>query len=346
MSKLLMAVAVGLVLCLAATFSMVPLAGCAGGPAEEGEIEVVEWGIQHERGPATYNSEALKGFAQIVSQRTNGGFKITIYDSKGLNIPWEEALDTVSTGAIPIIGSPTSYFGGTDPFFVAESLAGLITSVEKHQLFTAALHDMRAEAFAEYNVRELAHWPHDKQVWAAHKPLPKPADFKDTRLRVSSPDLVYIVAGLGGLPVTMAFNEIYVAMQRGVMEGFCTGVGAMHGISAWEIADYLTDMPMSQAGFVVIVNNDAYEALPDNYRAILQEEMYALQDRMYYLTKAKESEEQAFLVSQGMTYVEASPELRDAVASTAAGYWVKWANEGGPRCKEALQIAKELGYAQ
>jgi len=346
-SKLLIAVGVAAIICLTATLSMIPLAGCAGGPAEEeGEIEVVEWAIQHTRGPATYNSEALKGFAQIVSQRTNGGFKITIYDSQGLNIPWDEGLETCSTGAVPIFVSPTSYFGGLNQFFLAETLAGLINSVEAHSMYTAALFDLRAKVLAEYDVRELAHWPFDKQVWAAKKPLPKPEDFKDTRLRVASPDLAYIVDGLDGLPITMGFNEIYVAMQRGAMDGFCTGVGAMHGISAWEIADYLTDMTMSQAGEIVIVNNEAYEALPRDYRAILQEESYALQMRMYYLTKTMESEEQAFLISKGMTYVEASPELRKAILEIGAEYLTKWAQEGGPDCLEAYQLAQAIGYAK
>ncbi len=328
------------------------IAGCAAGPGEgeegqgEVQLELVEWGIQHTRGPATYNSVAYKEFAQIISDRTNGGFKITIYDSKGLNIPWEEGLESVSSGAVPIFGTPTSYMAGSNSFFLAESLAGMITSVEAHSLYTSSLFDLRAKVLDQYNVTELAHWPFDKQVWASSKPLPTLEDIKGTRIRVSSADLSYVIDGIGGLPISMAFNEIYVAMQRGAMDGFVTGVGAMHGISAWEVADYLTDMTMSQAGEILMVNDEAYAALPDSYRQVLQEETFAFQQRMYYLTKTKELEEQAFLISQGMTYVAPSQELRDAITEVGTAYWSKWAQDGGPDAKAAFQIAQQLGYAK
>lgn len=308
--------------------------------------QTVEWGLQHERGPATYNAEALKAFAEKVGERTNGGFKISIYDSGGMNIPWAEALNTVSTGANPIIGTPTSYLAGTDPFFLAESLAGLITSIERHQTYTAAIHDLRAQVLSNHGVRELAHWSHDKQVWAANKPLQTADDFRGARLRVASADLSALVTALGGSPVTMPITDVYVAMQRGAMEGFNTGVGAMHGLSAWEVASHLTDLPVSQAGFIVIVNEDAYQALPESYRTVLQEEMRSLQERMYYLTKINEEKEVQFLVDQGMILVEPTPELVETVATQAASYWDRWAQEGGANTQEALRIARELGYAR
>ena len=166
MKKVLAVIGITVIMSLIGAMSVVPLAGCAAGPGEEEEeAELVEWGIQHTRGPATYNSEAYKEFAQIISQRTNGGFKITIYDSKGLNIPWEEGLESVSSGAVPVFAIPTSYMGGTNPFFLAESLAGMITSVEAHALYSASIFDLRAKVFDQYNVTELAHWPFDKQVY-------------------------------------------------------------------------------------------------------------------------------------------------------------------------------------
>jgi TRAP-type C4-dicarboxylate transport system substrate-binding protein len=313
-------------------------------PAPPGKT--VEWNLQHERGPATYNAKALKDFAAQVAQRTGGGFKITIYDGGGLNIPWPEMLSSIQSGAIPIIGGPVAYMAGTDPFFLAESIAGLITSVENHQLYASAIFDLRTKVLAKYNAIELGHWPHDKQIWASRKPLVKPGDFKGVRLRVASPDLATLVRGLGGSPVTMPITEVYVAMQRGAMEGFATGPGAMRGISAWEIAGHLTDLVMSNGGFIVLANKAAYNGLPDSYKAVLREEMYALQLRMYHLTKVNETSEVEFLISKGMKLHKPSPELRDSVVKLVAPYWDKWAKESGPDAQEALKIARGLGFGR
>jgi TRAP-type C4-dicarboxylate transport system substrate-binding protein len=306
----------------------------------------VEWNLQHERGPATYNAKALKDFASKVAQRTGGGFKITIYDAGGLNIPWPEMLSSVQSGAIPVIGGPVAYMAGTDPFFLAESIAGLVTSVETHELFTSAIFDLRSKVLAKHNAVELAHWPHDKQIWASRKPLIKPADFKGARVRVASPDLAALLRGLGASPVTMPITEVYVAMQRGAMEAFVTGPGAMRGISAWETASHLTDLVMSNGGFILIANKSAYGALPESYKSVLQEETYALQHRMYYLTKINESSEVEFLISKGMKYHKPSPELREVVTKLVAPYWDKWAKESGGDAQEALKIARELGLGR
>ena len=144
----------------------------------------------------------------------------------------------------------------------------------------------------------------------------------------------------------MPLTDVYVAIQRGAMEGLCTGVGAMHGISVWEVAKYLTDLAMSNAGFVVIVNEAAYNGLPESYSRVLQEEMYALQMRMYYLTKINEDKEVQFLIEKGMTYVKPSPELEAEVAKLVTPYMQKWAQDGGPDTQAALALAKEMGYSK
>lgn len=334
-TKAVALMAVGLMLLIS------PLVGWTQGPPK-----TVQWNLQHDRGPATYNAKALKEFAAKVGERTGGGFKITIYDAGGLNIPWPEMLSSVQSGAVPVIGGPSAYMVGTEPFFLAESLAGLVTSVESHERYTAAIANLRSEVLAKYNAIELARWPYDKQIWASRKPLVKPEDVKGTRVRVASPDLAAIIRGLGGSPVTMPITEVYVAMQRGAMEALITGPGAMRGISVWEIASHLTDLVMTNSGFIMIANKDAYNGLPDSYKTVLREELRELQKRMYQLTKAHETEEVEFLVSKGMKYHEPSPELRAAVAKLAAPYWDKWAKESGPKAQEALRIARELGLGR
>lgn len=338
------------IVCIGVVTLVILLLSFFASPTQQAQAQtatkVVEWNLQHERGPATYNSKALKDFAAKVSERTGGRFKINIHDAGGLSIAWSEMLSSITSGAIPIIGGPTSYMAGTDRFFMAENLAGLVKSVEAHELFTSSLYDLRAKVLAKHKAIELAHWPHDKQIWASQKPLVKPADFKRMRLRVASPDLASLVTGLGASPVTMPITEVYVAMQRGAMEGLCTGPGAMRGISVWEVTKHLTDLVMSQAGFIVIANKDAYDGLPENYRIILREELYALQLRMYYLTKLNENGEVQFLVSKGMTLHKPSPELQEAVDKLVSPYWDKWAKDSGPDAQEALKIARELGYGR
>lgn len=325
-----------------------PLAGCAKPEAPGPAVaptpeprEVIEWPMQEVYAETAMQTQVLREWADAIAERTNGRLKITIYPAGGLDIPWSEALYSIQGGSISIIFIPTAYMGGANKFFGLTYLPGLITSVAEHQLASSAIYDLRVQEFAKFNAIQVSHWAFCNQIYASKKPLRIVEDFKGLKVRSTTPEDAALMEALDANPITMPYTEVYTALQRGTMDAFCTGADAMAGVSAWEVCDYINELTAMMAGAPILVNKDAYEALPPDVKAIFLEEVYNTETRIHYLVKMGYETSMQDLVDKGMERVKPSPELLDYVKKVGPPIWEAWAKEGGPICEEGLKRVRE-----
>jgi len=325
-----------------------PLAGCAKSEAPESGVtptptpgEVIEWPMQEVYAETAMQTQVLREWADTIAQRTDGRLKITIYPSGGLDIPWSEALYAIQEGSIQIIFIPTAYMGGASKFFGLTYLPGLITSVGEHQLASSAIYDLRVQELAKFNTIQVSHWAFCNQIYASKKPLRTVEDFKGLKVRSTTPEDAALMEALEANPITMPYTEVYTALQRGTMDAFCTGADAMIGVSAWEVCPYINELTAMMAGAPILVNKDAYEALPADIKVIFLEEVYNTETRVHNLIKMGYETSMQTLVDKGMERVQPSPDLLDYVNDMGTPIWEKWAKEGGPLCEEGLKLVRE-----
>jgi TRAP-type C4-dicarboxylate transport system substrate-binding protein len=325
-----------------------PLAGCAkteapgaGTTPTPAPEKVIEWPMQEVYAETAMQTQVLREWADKIAQRTNGGLKITIYPSGGLDVPWSEALGAIQDGSISIIHIPTAYMGGSSKFFGLTYLPVLITSVAEHQLASSAIYDLRVQEFAKFNAIQVSHWPWGNQIYASKKPLRTVEDFKGLKVRSTTPEDAALMEALDANPITMPYTDVYTALQRGTMDAFCTGVDAMAGVSAWEVCPYINNLTAMMAGGVILVNKDAYMNLPPDIKNVFLEETYDMETRIPYLVKTNCETSMQELIGHGMTEIEPSPELMTHIYEIAPSIWENWAKEGGPLCEEGLKLVRE-----
>ena len=83
-----------------------------------------------------------------------------------------------------------------------------------------------------------------------NKRIITPADVKGLKIRVV-PNPIYIAAwkSVGANPVPMAFDEIYLGLQQGVIDAVDTNYEAFYGAKHYEVAKYLgRDRPYVYSG--------------------------------------------------------------------------------------------------
>ncbi len=295
------------------------------------------WKMQQIYGPTNYQSIELKRFASDVTTRTNGGLKIEVFDSGGLGVPWAEMLTALQSGAISITEIPVAYMGGQNKFFGLEYLPLLLTSVAEHNLALNSIYDLRVQEFGKFNVLPMAHWPYQNQSFVSKKPLRTQGDFKGLKIRTTSPEDAEFVKALGGIPITMPMTEVYLAAQRGGLDGYTTAPSGMVGMSAWEVFTYFNDLYWGMAGSAILVGKDSYTGLPTDFRCIFLEEIYKLQERMHFLVKTNFESDVNKLIQKGMKRVPPSPELLEHLKKVAPPIWDSWAQKAGPVAQEGLR---------
>ncbi len=97
-----------------------------------------------------------------------------------------------------------------------------------------------------------------------------PADLAGLKIRVAGSVAGEVVEALGAVPVQMPANEIYNALQTGLIDGIITGASAVADFRLDEVANsYTIGAPLGRISFMVVMNQGRYEELSEEQRAAL-----------------------------------------------------------------------------
>jgi C4-dicarboxylate-binding protein DctP len=120
----------------------------------------------------------------------------------------------------------------------------------------------------------LAFWDNGFKVMSANKPLRVPADFKGLKLRIQSSKVLDAqMRALGANPQSLAFSEVYQALQTGVVDGTENPPSNMYTQKMHEVQKHLTVSNHGYLGYAVIVNKKFWDGLPPAVRTSLETAM-------------------------------------------------------------------------
>ncbi len=153
---------------------------------------------------------------------------------------------------------------------------------------------------------------------------------------------------LGAVPTNTTAAEAYGALDRGLLDAVSFPYYAHKSYGIWELSNWYTSgLAVGSIACGSLLNNKAYNDLPDQYKALLKEYLdsdigYA---RQIEVVQKAEAEAVPFFRSNGLTEVVIDPEERAAFAEAAGRpIWDAWAeqmNEQGYDGQELLNLILE-----
>ena len=169
-------------------------------------------------------------------------------------------------------------------------------------------------------------------------------DLKGKKLRVA-PLTRHFIKAAGAESVTLPPSEIFLAMDRGTVDGFSWPVADAFTRYGWQsVTKYMIDQPMYRSGASIAMNLDKWNSLPADVQDILLEAMKETQEwtRGWF---AQNLAEQVGLMEQaGMEVIklsDAEAERWNTVANDAL-----WAYYQGIMSSDTFAEAKRLLTAQ
>lgn len=98
---------------------------------------------------------------------------------------------------------------------------------------------------------------------SANTPIKTPNDLKGKKLRIQSSKVLEAqMQALKAIPQTMAFSEVYQALQTGVVDGTENPISNFYTQKMHEVQKYMTITDHGYLGYAVIVNKKFWEELP------------------------------------------------------------------------------------
>lgn len=102
------------------------------------------------------------------------------------------------------------------------------------------------------------------------RPINTLADMKGLKLRiVPSNMLTEVITNMGASPMTVAYNEVYSALQNNVVDGEEINLTSIYAMKHYEQLKYVSLIGMYPFPSFVVYNLDFWNSLSDNQRQIL-----------------------------------------------------------------------------
>jgi TRAP-type C4-dicarboxylate transport system substrate-binding protein len=186
-------------------------------------------------------SEGSRLLKEEIEKATNGKVKIDIYYNQSL-AKGSEVLEAVRKKVVDIGDVNPAYYPGQLPLH-----AGILVytkSPPKHSQKS----EVMKNSYAKYPqlLAELENY-NQKLLWqyfpgslnlSSTKPVRSIGDFKGLKIRASSEVYLRMLKDLGAIPVSVPFNDCYMALQTGTIDGVFTNIEAMTGQKFYEPAPY------------------------------------------------------------------------------------------------------------
>jgi len=168
-------------------------------------------------------------------------------------------------------------------------------------------------------------------------PMDRLENLKGKKVRVFSAVMADYIAGLGGEPVNMSLAEVYSALQRGAIDGVCTGPDQVDGAKLHEVATHITDLRLGASPGYAIVSQASWDRLPPNLKDVLTAMAPALTAKGWEAGDVNAKTGLDLAVEKGMAVtMSARPEWDGAIKDVAAQVAQRWARRSGAEVARAF----------
>lgn len=212
-------------------------------------------------------------FKEEVEASSEGAITVEIYDSAQLYKD-KEVPQAVGAGSIEAgVASLTRYVGDI-PMVDIFYQPFLFDTEEKVRKAVAPDSPVRGPidaAIAETGATVLWWQAYGGAIMLSNGgPIATPADMEGKKVRVFGKTLGDFTEAAGGAPTIISGSEQYLAYQRGTVDIGMTGVSGVQSRSLWEVMDTITVTNHADIEFIVVVNTNWWEGLPEEHRELIR----------------------------------------------------------------------------
>lgn len=304
--------------------------------------KAMKWDFTIYYGPGHSLTNLYMALADDIRERTNGELDITVRTAGEMPFKATEAVPVLGQGQVQMALGYQGFIAGTTKVAAVPGLPFLMRNADEAETAMEALVPLINKKLNSQGCQMLLwsgqNWP--QNAYGRGEPLTKLEDFKGRNARGSSPEQGDIIREYGGAAVTLTTAEVPEAMHRGVVDAVFTGAANITGSKWTEFLDwgYFCD-PHTGIEYVMI-NQGIYDDLPEDFRAAVDSAVSENQ-ASFAAARKKANDDAVVQMRETMTIIEAAPEDVKRYEGHWAGYWDKWAADGGPEVVEAVTAVRE-----
>lgn len=298
---------------------------------------------------ATIPAQILQPWIDRIREASGGRLEIQKFDAMALGGTVPELLDQAVDGAVDISLIVLGYTPGRFPRSEVFELPFMMTNAED----TSAAYwefatTVGAEDFSDMHL--LGIWVHGPGVIHSHTPIATTDDARGLTLRGPSRPVNQLIEQLGAQAIGMPLSQIPEALSRGVIDATVLPWEVTAAIHSSELVGNHTEFSGNHALYTatlaLVMNQDSYNNLPDDLRAILDAESgQAFSRENGRITAENDAPARQIAVDRGNNIIQITEDQMgpwSAAAEPVIQGWISQATDGGLDGQALLDAANQL----
>lgn len=330
-------------LCVAAVLGLVTATSAASAETWRFGLEEIEGSVQ---------AKYAEAFKELIEEKSSGDITVQLLPYGKWGSSYSELYDAIQGGAIQI-GFGSGALGGTVP---ESQLLSLNFVMPKDQLETVKVlnspefidSEPWQQSFRQRGLVPLAELAEGYQVWTSNKAIETPADMNNLAIRVMDNSLLRSTYNAyGASPITIAYGELYSALQQGQAQGNIQPVFAHEEMGFYEVQKNMIFAGQAQFVATLMGNLDWYEGLSDKEQTMLKDVTSQLVQTGHDIQSTFNEERLDTIKSKSdINIIELNDEQQDAFRKLAEPVRQVFIDEVGERGKQSLDILlREYGMS-
>ena len=277
----------------------------------------------------------LESVGQQIEKKYPGELKINLVGGPEA-VKITDQVHAAQTGMVDIVHTTNAYYVSLLPEADAMKLSDFTPWEERANGAWAYYNDLHEKKLGLYFIGRIGtDLPFNLYLT---KPI-KTADLKGFNIRVS-PMYLQLIKGLGGNPVVIPPTEVYTALERNVVDGYCWPTV---GIREWgweKQTKYVVEPGFYSGPHPIIMNLKAWNGLPKKYQDVIMGAAMEAERKIVAYYKEEIKKEIPLLKQAGLQVIDLPPAEKEKFLKIA--YEEGWKDilekspQTGARLKELL----------
>ncbi|MEM6760271.1 MAG: TRAP transporter substrate-binding protein [Pseudomonadota bacterium] len=304
-----------------------------------------------------FSQETLSGqmageFIEDIAAMSNGEIQIEMFYASSV-VKSAETFDAAATGILDCDMTGGAYQTGKNPAF---QFTGDLTGgyANPYQQYAWLLHgggyDALNELYNQYDMEFIGWWIPGPESLSSTKPLSGVADLDGWKFRSPPGVITMIFENLGASPIVMDFNEIFTALETGIIDGAdAANLTNNIGLGLYDIAEH-TNYPgfHSMPADHLACRKDVWDSMPDHHKAILKVGMQALGLKNTTINEVKNAQNSVSLAEKGLNMYQWSEADMATYRGAVQAAWTDFATtpESQKLLNSHLDFLRGIGAMQ
>jgi TRAP-type C4-dicarboxylate transport system substrate-binding protein len=244
----------------------------------------------------------LETAEEMVAKKYPGELKIN-YIGGPEAVKTQEQIHAVQTGLVDMCLTANAYYVNLMPEADAMKLSDFYPWEERERGIWAYYNDLHQKRLGIYYLGGIG--LDEKFYLYLSKPI-KSADLKGFNIRVS-PMYLQVIKALGGNPIVIPPTEVYTALERHVVDGYCWPAVGIRDWGWQKQTKYVVEPGFYRVRQPLLVNLKTWNNLPKKLKDLLEEAAKEAERKTVAYFEDAARKERPILLKEGIQVIDLPP---------------------------------------